>query len=75
MTNEPQRIQVLVSITVGVEAVVTPQHPADAPLRIPVAIIARAADLPENELPGRRFTAVQDGDQLRDFKLVDDPRI
>jgi hypothetical protein len=42
---------------------------------MPAAVIARDAGLPENELPDRRFTAVQDGDELRDFRLVDDPRI
>jgi hypothetical protein len=76
IVTEPQRVDVYVSITVGDEAVlVTPQHPANAPLRMPAATIARSAGLPENELPGRRFTAMQAGDELRDFRLVDDPRI
>jgi hypothetical protein len=69
------RVDVQVLITVGDEArVVTPEHDARAPLRMPATTIARDTGLPENELPGRRFTAVQDGDQLRDFRLVDDPR-
>lgn len=73
--TEPQRVDVTVLITVGDEArLVTPEHNARAPLRMPAATIAQDAGLPENELPGRHFTAVQDGDQLRDFRLVDDPR-
>jgi hypothetical protein len=42
---------------------------------MPAADIARDADLPANELPGREFYAVPDGDGYRDFRLVDDPRL
>ncbi|WP_344952799.1 hypothetical protein [Sphaerisporangium flaviroseum] len=50
--------QALVLLTVGDSAqLVTALHPASAPLGVPAARIAEQAGLPENELPGRRFTS------------------
>jgi hypothetical protein len=70
------RVTVRVSITVGPEAwVVTPRHDWKTPLKMLAADIARDAALPANELPGREFHAVPDGDGYRDFRLVDDPRL
>ncbi|WP_433330010.1 hypothetical protein [Spirillospora sp. CA-294931] len=77
MTDPPQnRVSVKVLLLFGDQAeLVTPEHPANAPLRVPAIQIARDADLPVNELPGRRFTAVrQDDGGLDRFELVDDPR-
>jgi hypothetical protein len=72
-----KRLEVRVLLTVGDDAeLVTPDHSAEAPLRVPAADIARDAGLPANELPGRRFTAVRDGHGgFRDFRLVFDPRV
>lgn len=73
--TDPNCENVTVLITIGDQAeLVTPSHSADNPLRVPAAVIARDAGLPVNELPGRRFTAVRDGDTYRDFRLVHDPR-
>lgn len=70
------RVETQVLLTVGDQAeLITPEHTAENPLRMPMATIAQEAGLPENELPGRRFTAIRDGQSYRDFKLVDDPRI
>jgi hypothetical protein len=74
--DDRRRVTVKVLLTVGDEAeLITPDHDARSPLRVPAAVIARDADLPENELPGREFTAVRDGDDLHDFRLLRDPRI
>ncbi|HEV7934973.1 MAG TPA: hypothetical protein VGP70_22020 [Actinomadura sp.] len=72
---DPSRISVRVLLNFGDQAeLVTPVHPASNPLRMPAADIARDVGLPAYELPGRHFTAVQDGDRLRDFRLAEDPR-
>lgn len=69
------RVPVKVLLTVGNDAeLTTPDHTPSNPLRVPARTIADDAGLPVNELPGREFTAVQDGQGLRDFRLVDDPR-
>jgi hypothetical protein len=75
--NETTRETVKVMLTVGDQAeLITPSHDATDPLRVPAAVIADDADLSVNELPGRSFTAVRDGDAdtYRDFVLLDDPR-
>ncbi|GLY81810.1 hypothetical protein [Actinoallomurus iriomotensis] len=73
---EDERVEVRVLLTVGDDAeLVTLEHSAEAPLRVPAADIARDAGLPAGELPGRRFTAVRRGDGFQDFRLVDDPRV
>lgn len=71
------RVNILVLLTVGDEACVVSSDDIDSDLpRVPAADIARDAGLPANELPGRRFTAIQDADgRLSDFRLVDDPRL
>lgn len=70
------RVEVRVLLTFGEWAeLVTPRHTVVAPLRVPAADIARDARLPANELPGRSFTAVPDGESFRDFRLVEDPRL
>ncbi|MCW2884126.1 MAG: hypothetical protein QOE54_6593 [Streptosporangiaceae bacterium] len=74
--NDASRVPVRVVITVGgVSEVVTPWHPLQAPLRVPAVDIAADAGLPANELPGRHFTALWDGEAFRDFRLVHDPRL
>jgi hypothetical protein len=42
------------------------------PLLLPATDIAADVGLPANELPGRKFTAVWDGEV---FRPVDDPRL
>jgi hypothetical protein len=75
-TMPAERVPVRVLLTVGDQAeLVTPDHTPQAPLRVPSAVIAQDAGLPANELPGREFTAVRDGNALRDFQLVNDPRL
>lgn len=71
------RVNVLVLLTVGDEACVVPSDQVDAdPLRVPASEIVRDAGLPANELPGRRFTAIQDADgRLWNFRLVEDRRL
>ncbi|MDP4510346.1 sigma-70 RNA polymerase sigma factor region 4 domain-containing protein [Nonomuraea turcica] len=73
-TTEDNEVQVL--LTIGDQAeLVTSQHPASAPLRIPAARIAEQAGLPANELPGRRFTVDRLTSTDADgFALVHDPR-
>ncbi len=68
---------VRVLMTVGEHAeLITPLHPASAPLRVPAARIAAQADLPANELPGRRFTVEHLDERGADgFRLADDPRL
>jgi hypothetical protein len=75
--TEPARETVQVMLLFGDEAeLLTPDHDHSNPLRMPAAVIANDADIPANELPGRRFTAVPDGaGGYRDFRLVDDPRL
>ncbi|MBB2909305.1 hypothetical protein FHS43_000551 [Streptosporangium becharense] len=68
---------VRVLITVGdVAELITPRHPAAAPLRVSASRIAAQAGLPANELPGRAFTVqtLSDGD-ADGFTLLDDPRL
>jgi hypothetical protein len=70
-----ERIQVQVLLLTGDYAeLVTPWHTAQAPLRLPAAGIARDADLPVDELPGRWLTATGTKDTLHSFRLVHDPR-
>ncbi|WP_040853795.1 hypothetical protein [Nocardia niigatensis] len=70
------RAMLRVMLTYGDEAhAVTPWHTGRSPMILPAAEIARDADIPVNELPGREFTATGDENGLRDFKLVNDPRI
>ncbi|MCP9947257.1 hypothetical protein [Actinomadura madurae] len=72
----PERITVQVMLTFGDTAeLVTPDHDHRDPLRVPAADIARDAELPVNELPGRFFTAERASDGFRAFRLVDDPRL
>ncbi|RCG19088.1 hypothetical protein DQ384_38060 [Sphaerisporangium album] len=68
---------VRVLMTAGDQAeLVTPMHPASAPLRVPAERIARQAGLPANELPGREFTVTHLGaDDADGFHLVNDPRL
>jgi hypothetical protein len=75
MSTHPNTARVLV--TVGdVAELTTPLHPATAPLRVPSERIARQADLPANELPGRRFTVeTLTQDDADGFRLVNDPRL
>lgn len=74
--QDTDRIQVRVMLTFGDTAeLITPDHDAGDPLRVPAAEIAQDAGLPVGELPGRRFTAARAGDGLADFRLVDDPRL
>jgi hypothetical protein len=55
---------------------VTPLHPASAPLSVSAARIAEQAGLPTNELPGRRFTVTTLTSADADgFALVNDPRV
>jgi len=71
-----ERVTVRVMLLFGDQAeLITPEHDHTAPLRVPAAVIADDADLPANELPGRRFTATRTADGYRDFQLVDDPRL
>ncbi|MFG2002311.1 hypothetical protein ACGFNU_24475 [Spirillospora sp. NPDC048911] len=71
-----ERVEVRVLLLLGDQAdLTTPDHGPHNALRMPAADIARDAGLPANELPGRRLTAIRDGDSFRDFQLVDDPRI
>jgi hypothetical protein len=73
MTDTRETVTVL--LTIGDDAeLITPKHDAAHPLRVPAAVIANDADVPVNELPGRKFTAIRDGDSYRDFCLADDPR-
>jgi hypothetical protein len=76
MENMAERVQVQVQLVSGDYAeLVTPWHSAQAPLRVPASTIARDADLPVHELPGRWFTALGSHDALRGFRLVHDPRL
>lgn len=71
-----ERVTVRVMLTVGDDAeLLTPEHDARNPLRIPAAVIAADAGLPANELPGRHFTAARAGDGFQDFRLLNDPRL
>ncbi|MFC4015637.1 hypothetical protein ACFOY2_51095 [Nonomuraea purpurea] len=69
--------EVQVLLTVGDQAeLVTPRHRASAPLRVPAARIAEQADIPANELPGRRFTVERlTASDADGFALVNDPRV
>ncbi|MFB4295030.1 hypothetical protein [Actinomadura sp. NTSP31] len=72
----PERVTVRVLLNVGDTALlVAPDHDYRDPVRVPAADIASDAGLPKNELPGRRFTAVRDGEGFRCYRLVDDPRL
>lgn len=77
LMTDPARDTVQVLLLFGDQAeLITPDHDAGAPLRMSAATIAADADLPVNELPGRRFSAVPDGTgSYRDFRLLDDPRV
>ncbi|MEU4575994.1 hypothetical protein [Nonomuraea sp. NPDC023979] len=67
---------VRVLLTIGEHAeLVTPLHPATAPLRVPAARIADQARIPASELPGRHFTAATVSATDADgFTLLSDPR-
>ncbi|RJO74153.1 hypothetical protein D5S18_18545 [Nocardia panacis] len=70
------RAMLRVMLTYGEQAhCVTPWHTGKDPMILSAAEIARDADIPVNELPGREFTATGDEHALRDFRLVDDPRL
>ncbi|MFF4417063.1 hypothetical protein ACFYY8_31470 [Streptosporangium sp. NPDC001559] len=68
---------VRVLITVGDTAqVVTPLHPAKAPLHVSASLIASQARLPVSELPGRQFTVdYLTEDSADGFTLLNDPRL
>ena len=73
---EPERVAVRVLLTFGDTAeIITPDHDHRAPLRMPAEVVASDAGLPANELPGRFFTAVRTGEDYRDFRLLNDPRL
>ena len=75
-SSSDERVTVRVMLTVGDDAeLITPEHDARNPLRVPAAVIAADAGLPANELPGRRFSAERAGDGFRAFELLDDPRL
>ncbi|MBF6132411.1 hypothetical protein IU501_05295 [Nocardia otitidiscaviarum] len=70
------RVPVRCVLLFGDEArLVTPWHLGRDLLRLPASVIARACDMPANELPGRYFTATGGRDNLHDFRLVNDPRL
>ncbi|WUI00225.1 hypothetical protein OHR68_43285 [Spirillospora sp. NBC_00431] len=73
MTTD-ERVELLVQLTHRGEAHVLIGD-AETPVRLPAEDIARDAELPASELPGRRFTATRDGDRLTGFRLVNDPRM
>lgn len=76
VSDDGARVRVTALLNVGDETeLVTPDHDHRSPLRVPASRIADDAGLPAGEIPGRRFTAVRDGDTFRDFRLVDDPRL
>jgi hypothetical protein len=66
------RVPITLLLTVGDQAeLVTPMRGPKDPLWVPVAEIARDVGLPAGELPGRKLTAVMEGDRLRDFRLAE----
>ncbi len=68
---------VRVLLTIGdVAELATPNHPANAPLKVPAERIATQANLPIGELPGRRFTVTTLTQEDADgFQLLNDPRL
>lgn len=76
MADRAAATEVRCLLLFGEEAhLVTPLHPADAPLRVTAARVAEQAGLPANELPGRRFTVqALSEDDADGFALLDDPR-
>lgn len=74
MNSANERVEVLVQLTHrGLAHVLIGSSEEEG--TVPAEDIARDADLPENELPGRRFSAVREGGRLRDFRLLNDPRL
>ncbi|TLF96791.1 hypothetical protein FEK35_27250 [Nocardia cyriacigeorgica] len=70
------RIPLWVMLTVGEEAhAITPWHNSQNPMRLSAAAIAADCSLPVSEVAGREYIASGDEHGLRDFQLVDDPRI
>jgi hypothetical protein len=66
----PERVQARVVLLYGSQAeVATDVHPVDDPLRVPAAELARLLGVRIEELPGKRFTAVVDGERLVDVQL------
>lgn len=71
---DAERVTVLLNY--GDQALlITPDHDADNPLRVPAADIARDAGLPAGELPGRTFTARRTAGGYADYRLAHDPRL
>jgi hypothetical protein len=69
------RITVTAGILVGGHAhVIVPTRFSTECVVMPAAEIADQANVPVNELPGRKFTALRDGDRLTGFSLAYDPR-
>ncbi|GAA2087802.1 hypothetical protein [Actinomadura alba] len=67
------RVPITVLLTVGDQAeLVTPMRGPKEPLRVPAAEIADDVGLPIDELPGRKLTAVLEGERLRDFRLAEE---
>jgi hypothetical protein len=67
------RVPITVLLTVGDQAeLVTPMRGPKDPLRVPSADIARDVGLPAADLPGRKLTAVMEGERLRDFRLAEE---
>ncbi|MGV9386210.1 hypothetical protein ACWDRB_61135 [Nonomuraea sp. NPDC003707] len=69
--------EVEVILTIGDQAeLVTPRHPASAPLQIPAARIAQQAGIAASELPGRRFSVDRlTATEADGFTLLNDPRL
>ncbi|WP_306357436.1 MULTISPECIES: hypothetical protein [unclassified Nocardia] len=70
------RVEFRVILTVGEEAkALTPWHDGNAPMTLDAVEIARDCDLPLREVCGREYTGIGDEKGLRDFRLVNDPRV
>ncbi|MGP3914329.1 hypothetical protein [Nonomuraea sp. 10N515B] len=67
----PMRVQCHVQLLFGdLAEVVTMYHPYDDPLRVPAAALAEQLGVELEALPGCRFTAVIEGDTVRDAELL-----
>ncbi|MCP2339187.1 hypothetical protein [Actinomadura rupiterrae] len=78
--SHSERVEVLVLLTVGDDAIVVVPARDDREVRMPSAVIAGDAGIPVGELPGRRFAATwtQVADReytLGEFVLLNDPRV
>ncbi|MGI5216232.1 hypothetical protein [Nocardia sp. CA-290969] len=70
------RIPFYVMLGVGDQAhAVTPWHTPKDPMILSTAAIAADCNMPANEVVGREYTATGDEHGLRDFALVNDPRV